>query len=218
MNPTSWTVRPGGILDVNPVTRLLRACARPVDIDGDGIVDVPTDPAAADAAARMLLLHVVIERGRLEVAEHEGEIVGAAVWLPGDTGPLPDGVEELLRRELRVPDVAQAIGPGEHVRPHLEATMAGVLTSIAQEEPALVLYAVAISPAIAREQVVALARDLVAPVLAEGRSVLAVALDAGRAGLLRAAGFTELGRVPLGAGGEVWLGSQDPAASPALSA
>lgn len=215
--PGSWLTRPGSMIDVNAVARLLRSAMRPLDIDGDGILDGPTDHDAADTAARLLLLHSVLEHGRLWVAEREGRPVAAAIWVPGGaaTGGATTGGDELggiLRRELQVDsvsDVAALIGPDEHVRPFLEDAMASA--SGAVERARLVLYGVVIDPAVVDDlDVVALARELVAPVVSEldgeGESAYALALDPARAALLEAAGFRRVDAIPFGAGHTVWVG------------
>lgn len=205
-----WTVRPGGLLDVNPVARLLRGGSRPVDIDGDGVPDGPVDEEAAAVAARLLLLHVVLERGRLDLAEApDGTIAAAAVWVPAEEALAPAELGGLLTRELHLAGagaLSATIGPPDHVRPQLEATMTGFLDAVAQHQPDLVLYAVAVDPSRATADVLALARDVVAPVIASGEPVLALALDADRARLLVAAGFDELEQIPLGELNTVWVG------------
>lgn len=206
-----WTVRPGTLLDVNPVARLLRDGARPIDIDGDGVADGPVDEDAAAIASRLLLLHVVLERGRLVVAEQNGAIVAASVWVPPDEALLPADLGPLLTRELHlagVGELAASIGPPEHVRPQLEATMTGFLDSVLTSRPHLVLYAIAVVATLATVDVVTVARAVVDPVLAEGRDVLALALDDDRARLLEATGFRETSRIPLGDLNTVWIGER----------
>lgn len=205
----TWTVRPGTLIDVNPLARMIRAVARPVDLDGDGVPDGPADEDAASSAARLLLLHVVLESGRLTVAEEDGEIVAAAIWVPGMFPVQPQQVRTLLTRELRMDDgasVVDAVGPDARVRPVLEVAMTEFLDDVARQQPDLVLYAVVVAEharAAARE----LARDVVAPVLSETQNVLALALDGSRADVLEASGFRERGRIPLGASNAMWVGA-----------
>lgn len=236
LTPPGWTVRRGGLLDVNPVVRLLRVGANAVDVDGDGELDGPRDEEAASAAARMLLLHVVLERGELWVAErapsepseHDGDpsssprpadIVAASIWLPGSelelvTGQLDSSalvasdLRALLTRELRLADVTEAIGPPEHVRPQVTETMTGLVETLTELHPRLVLFAVTVAPQLPQHELVEVARAVVGPVTDRRTSggVVAVALDEGRARLLRATGFAEVGRVPLGELNEVWIG------------
>ncbi|ROR96573.1 hypothetical protein EDD28_1158 [Salana multivorans] len=212
--PGSWLTRPGSLLDVNAVARLLRSAMQPLDIDGDGIPDGPADTNAADVAARLLLLHSVLEHGRLWVAERDGRPVAAAIWVPGETGvgPGSDDLGGILRRELQVDsvsDVAALVGPDERVRPFLEDAMAAAFGAV--ESARLVLYGVVVDPAVVDDvDVVALARELVAPVVAElddaGESAYALALDPARASLLEAAGFRRVDAVPFGVGHTVWVG------------
>ena len=209
-----WTVRPAALLDVNAVARLLRVSAVAIDIDGDGAPDGPADPAAAEAAMRMVLSHVALEDGEVWVAERleepsgRREVVAASVWLPGHTDEHLTHLDGLLRRELHLSDVAQALGPVESLRPQLEATAVGVMTSIAQGNPALVLFAVVVSPRFSGADMVAIARDVVAPVRRQraGQELLAVAIDDERARLLMATGFAEADRILLGDLHLVWLG------------
>ncbi|WP_454296654.1 hypothetical protein [Salana multivorans] len=207
----SWAVRTGTLLDVNAVARLLRSSVRPIDIDGDGIPDGPIDSEAADTAARLVLLHTVLERGQLWVADRGGVPVAAAIWVPGDVEPGSSDLGSILRRELKVDsvdDVAALVGPDEHVRPFLEEAMAGALGAVAPDS--LVLYGLVVDPALIDDvDVVALASELVAPVLTETENdsaLFALALDAARASLLEAAGFRHVEAVPFGAGHTVWVG------------
>ena len=223
MEQTPWTVRPASLLDVNAVARLLRASAVAVDIDGDGTPDGPADPAAAEAAMRMVLSHVALQDGEVWVAETDTgpdggprELVAASVWLPGHSDDHLTHLDGLLRRELHVSDVAAAVGPAESLRPQVEATAVGVMTTIAGANPALVLFAVVVSPRFVGAEMVAVARDVVAPVrkARAGQELLAVAIDDERARLLMATGCAEVDRVLLGDLHLVWLGRALPAPAP----
>lgn len=221
MEQTPWTVRPATLVDVNAVARLLRASSVAIDIDGDGAPDGPADPAAAEAATRMVLSHVALQDGEIWLAETEDrlgnrEVVAASVWLPGHSDVQLAHLDGLLRRELHVNDVAAALGPAENLRAQVEATAIGVMTTIAGANPALVLFAVVVSPRFTGAEMVAIARDVVAPVRRErvGQELLAVAIDDERARLIMATGFTETDRVLLGDLHLVWLGRALPA--PAL--
>ena len=90
------------------------------------------------------------------------------------------------------------------------------MTSIAQGNPALVLFAVVVSPRFTGADMVALARDVVAPVrqARAGQELLAVAIDDERARLLMATGFAEIERILLGNLHLVWLGRALPAPAP----
>lgn len=216
------TIRPGTILDVNAVARLLRASAHAIDVDGDGIPDGPRDPEAAAMASRLVLLHGVLEHGELWVMEAAGEVIGAAVWAPARIEVARDAPTELgaiLRRELRVErmdDVAELVGPAPQVRGYLTEAMTGVLQAAADlavddaSDGALLLYALVLPPGPAHaESRIGLARQLLAPVLAGDqpeRPLLALALDAPRAHLLAASGFVTHDVVPLGAANSVWIG------------
>jgi hypothetical protein len=205
--PTGVTVRRGGLVDVNAVVRLLRSSSHDVDIDGDGHLDGPVDPEAARSAARMALSHVVLEQGDLWVAhDAAGELQALSVWMPGAVDGASSDLHRILERELRMPDPSQAIGPGDHVRPQLMASMAGVMEHVLLLRPRLVLFAVTVAPQADQAAVVALARAVVAPVIRGDGDVLAVALDGDRARLLRAVGFAEVAQVPLGELNNVWIG------------
>lgn len=205
--PAGVTVRRGGLVDVNAVVRLLRSSSHDVDIDGDGHLDGPVDPEAARSAARMALSHVVLEQGDLWVAhDAAGELQALSVWMPGAVDGASSDLHRILERELRMPDPSQAIGPGEHVRPQLMASMAGVMEHVLVLQPRLVLFAVTVAQQADQAAVVALARAVVAPVLTGDGDVLAVALDGDRARLLRAVGFAEVAQVPLGELNNVWIG------------
>lgn len=221
MEQTPWTVRPATLLDVNAVARLLRASSVAIDIDGDGAPDGPSDPAAAEAATRMVLSHVALQDGEVWVAEAEDqfgsrEVVAASVWLPGHSDEHLAHLDGLLRRELLVTDVAAALGPAENLRVQVEATAIGVMTTIARANPSLVLFAVVVSPRFTGADMVAIARDVVAPVRRQraGQELLAVAIDDERARLLMATGFAEIDRVLLGDLHLVWLGRALPAPAP----
>lgn len=207
-------VREAGLVDVNAVVRLLQGGATQIDIDGDGESDGPADVDAAGSAARMALSHIVLQDGALWVAESAGagvisgrprEILATSVWMPGSPEHYADSLQNILTRELHVADVSDAIGPSQHVRPQLAESMTGVMEHVFALAPRLVLFAVTVAPQVAPADVVALARAVVAPVIADG-GVLAVALDDSRARLLRAVGFHEVAQVPLGELNTVWIG------------
>lgn len=207
ITPTGVTVRRGGLVDVNAVVRMLRSSSHDVDIDGDGHLDGPVDPEAARSAARMALSHVVLEQGDLWVAhDAAGELQALSVWMPGAVDGASFDLHRILERELRMPDPSQAIGPGEHVRPQLMASMAGVMEHVLVLHPRLVLFAVTVAQQADQAAVIALARAVVAPVVRGDGDVLAVALDGDRARLLRAVGFAEVAQVPLGDLNNVWIG------------
>lgn len=209
---TTAQVRPGTMLDVNPVGRLLHQQA--LSQRTNGASQDEADAEAAAVAARLLLLHVVLERGMLVVAERSGTLVAASIWLPGDAAFGSEDLPSLLRRELRLTgeaDVAEAIGAPPDIRDEFERSMADLATDLVQANPDLVLYAVVVSPEVERRSVVPLARRVVEPALAAGRPVMAIALDQARARLLQAVGFAERSRVQLGAGGSVWIGAIEPA-------
>ena len=84
----------------------------------------------------------------------------------------------------------------------------GVMTTIAGANPALVLFAVVVSPRFVGAEMVAVARAVVAPVrkARAGQELLAVAIDDERARLIMATGFAEADRILLGDHHLVWLG------------
>lgn len=202
------TVRRGTLVDVNAVVRLMRAGAAAIDIDGDGIPDGPHDEETAAAAARLALSHLSLESGDLWVAEREGRLVAASVWLPGDGRALRADTSHLLARELRLEDVPGAIGPAEHLRGEIEATATGVFAELLTNRPRLVLASLTVATEeVHPHEVIELARRVVHPVVhAEETAVLAVAIDDARARLLRAVGFSTISTVPLGELNAVWVG------------
>jgi hypothetical protein len=195
-------VRPGGLVDVPAVVRLL---VGPPAQAAAPCAGAP-DPEQAARALRLLLAHYLLEEGEVWVAEgglghsHERPLA-AAIWLPPDARPAGARLAGALNRELRHP--FDLINAAERVRAALAAagpaewhwtlTTAGLLGEASDE---------------------ALATELLAPGLRaadrEGASVLAVTATDRQARQLRACGFGEPRRIPTGPDGCVWLTTRRP--------
>jgi len=222
-----WRVRRAGLLDVNPLARMIAAHRPFVDLDGDGEPDPGPDPEQAGPATRLMLSLGAMEHGEVwladagaasagapaagaETAAAPAEVAAVAVWLPPDADRLGADLQRVVTRELGVrpdqhPEPARA--PLQAIAEATARTLALVRESGA--ERVLVLLADdGRADAAERE---ALLADLLAPVAAEqaagGRDVLAVTVDPAQVADLRALGFAEVARTPLGAA-SLWLGAR----------
>lgn len=200
------------------------AAHRPfVDLDGDGEPDPGPDPEQAGPATRLMLSLGAMEHGEVWLADADAAATGApaaapaapaevaavAVWLPPDADRLGTDLQRVVTRELGIrldPHPEPARAPMRAIAEATARTLALVRESGA--ERVLVLLADdGRADAGERE---ALLADLLAPVAAEqaaqGRDVLAVTVDPAQVADLRALGFTEVARTPLGAA-TLWLGA-----------
>ncbi|MBW0254879.1 hypothetical protein [Cellulomonas sp. PS-H5] len=208
-----WRVRRAGLLDVNPLARMIAAHRPFVDLDGDGEPDPGPDPEQAGPATRLMLSLGAMEHGEVWLADADDgahpEVAAVAVWLPPDADRLGADLQRVVTRELGVrldPHPEPARAPTRAIAEATARTLALVRESGA--ERVLVLLADdGRADAGERE---ALLADLLAPVAAEqaaqGRDVLAVTVDPAQMADLRALGFTEVARTPLGAA-SLWLGA-----------
>ncbi|WP_217615555.1 hypothetical protein [Cellulomonas sp. GbtcB1] len=219
-----WRVRRAGLLDVNPLARMIAAHRPFVDLDGDGEPDPGPDPEQAGPATRLMLSLGAMEHGEVWLADADdatagapagvptgapAEVAAVAVWLPPDADRLGTDLQRVVTRELGVrldPHPEPARAPMRAIAEATARTLALVRESGA--ERVLVLLADdGRADAGERE---ALLADLLAPVAveqaAQGRDVLAVTVDPAQVADLRALGFAEVARTPLGAA-SLWLGA-----------
>ncbi|MCG7287027.1 hypothetical protein MHY85_13720 [Cellulomonas sp. ACRRI] len=221
-----WHVRRAGLLDVNPLARMIAAHRPFVDLDGDGEPDPGPDPEQAGPATRLMLSLGAMEHGEVWLADAASaarrgagdgdvaadapaDVAAVAVWLPPDADRLGTDLQRVVTRELGVrvdPHPEPARAPLRAIADATARTLALVRESGA--ERLLVLLADdGRAPAAQRA---ALLTDLLAPVAAEqgaaGRDVLAVTVDPAQVADLRALGFAEVARTPLGAA-SLWLGA-----------
>lgn len=227
-DPAGWHVRRAGLLDVNRIARMVGEHRPFIDLDGDGEPDEVPHPEHAEPATRMVLSLGGLEHGELWLAEPApGAGVGAgaptgpadpdgvlavAVWLPPDTEHLAADLHRVIARELDVVperDPEPAHAPLRSIVGATSDAMALLRTSPSRR----VLVLLADDRRATGERRLDLLGDLLAPVLDEqggaGRDVLAVTVDPAQVADLRALGFAELGRTPLGAA-SLWLGVRHP--------
>ncbi len=196
------------------------AAHRPfVDLDGDGEPDPGPDPEQAGPATRLMLSLGAMEHGEVWLADAPAapaaapaapaEVVAVAVWLPPDADRLGTDLQRVVTRELGVrpdprPEPARA-----PMRAIAEAT-ARTLALVRESGAERVLVLLADDGRADAGEREALLADLLAPVAAEqaaqGRDVLAVTVDLAQVADLRALGFAEVARTPLGAA-SLWLGA-----------
>ncbi|WP_158372356.1 hypothetical protein [Cellulosimicrobium cellulans] len=234
-----WRVRRAGLLDVNPLARMIAAHRPFVDLDGDGEPDPGPDPEQAGPATRLMLSLGAMEHGEVwladaapagappvdaapagappadgDAAPHAAvdgpaEVAAVAVWLPPDADRLGADLQRVVTRELGVrvdPHPEPARAPLRAIADATARTLARVRESGAQR----VLVLLADDGRASAAQRAALLSDLLAPVAADqgaaGRDVLAVTVDPAQVADLRALGFGEVARTPLGAA-SLWLGA-----------
>lgn len=202
------TVRPAGLVDVTGAARLLEASAPEIDVDGDGVPDGPADPEIAASVARMALSHVVLQHGQLWLAEREGVLEAASVWMPAGEHGSSDTLRDVLARELRGTSLDAALDPGVEVRAALAAASAEVAALLQQVRPAQILSALGVAPHVADVEAPAVLRATILPGLEalDGRVAATTTVEPDRVGVLESAGFVGVGTVGLGAGHELWVG------------
>jgi len=219
-----WRVRRAGLLDVNPLARMIAAHRPFVDLDGDGEPDPGPDPEQAGPATRLMLSLGAMEHGEVWLAEvaaeDAAEVAAVAVWLPPDADRLGADLQRVVTRELGVrpdPRPEPARAPLRAIADATARTLALVRESGAER----VLVLLADDGRADAGERAALLADLLAPVAAEqraaGRDVLAATVDPGQVADLRALGFAEVASTPLGAA-SLWLGALRPGRDPRAGA
>lgn len=217
---TGWTVSRAGLVDVNPIARLMQAHRPFIDLDGDGVPDEDGRPEQAGPATRLILSHGALEHGEVWCARADDdgpvEVAAAAVWLPPDASGLATDLHRVIARELEVP-----LHPAPQDDP-ARAPLRSIMTATSE------LIAV-LRGSSAQRVLIMLADDregehrldllaeLLAPVitaeLSAGREAFAVTVDPAQVADLTALGFRPVLAAPLGAA-ELWLGAVHPALHP----
>lgn len=205
----TWQIHRAGLVDVNPIARMIAAHRPFIDLDGDGEPDQVLDPEHAGPATRLILSHGALEHGEVWFAREGDEVAAVAVWLPPDAEGLAADLHRVVARELgesTEPDPEPAHAP---LRSIVGATAHTLdLMQAHGARRVLILLADAGSvPVDARGDLLA---DVLAPVIAAelgaGWDVLAVTVDPAQVADLVALGFDEVGQTPLGAA-SLWLGA-----------
>lgn len=207
-----WQVRRAGLLDVNRLARMVAEHRPFIDLDGDWQPDEVPHPEQAGSATRMVLSLGGLEHGELWLAERGDAVLATAFWLPPDTEHLAADLHRVIARELDVPPVPDPEPAHAPLRSIVGAT-ADALALLRTSPSRRVLVLLSDDRAAAGERRLDLLADLLAPVVDEqgaaGRDVLAVTVDPAQVADLRALGFDELGRTPLGAA-SLWVGVRRP--------
>lgn len=217
---TGWTVSRAGLVDVNPIARLMQEHRPFIDLDGDGRRDEPGDPTQAAPATRLILSHGGLEHGEVWYAraddDQPSEVAAAAVWMPPDAHGLALDLHRVVARELGVPAPATDIPAEAPLRSIIAATseLIAVLRGSSAQRVLIMLADNRDGP----ERLDVLA-ELLSPVitteLAAGRETFAVTVDPAQVADLTALGFRPVLTAPLGAA-ELWLGAVHPALRPPL--
>ncbi|MFD1825319.1 MULTISPECIES: hypothetical protein [Mumia] len=202
------TVRPAGIVDVTSAARLLESSAPEIDVDGDGFPDGPADPEVAASVARMALSHVVLQHGQLWVAERNGVLEAASVWMPAVETGAGDGLRDVLLRELHGPSLAAALDPGAEVRAALAGASLEVAALLERIDPEQILSGLGVAQHVSRLAAPAVMRATIMPALEalDGGVAAAASLEPERVAVLESAGFVGVGTVDVGAGHQLWVG------------
>ncbi|GIG24804.1 hypothetical protein [Cellulomonas denverensis] len=217
---TGWTVTRAGLLDVNPIARLMQAHRPFIDLDGDGLPDPLPDEEQAAPATRMILSLGGLEHGEVWCARDGGdgpEVAAAAVWMPPDASGLAVNLHRMMARELGVPADPAPHDPGLAPLPSILTATSELIAVLRGSSAQRVLIMLADD----REgpDRLGLLAQLLAPViateLAAGREAFAVTLDPGQVTDLTALGFRPVLTAGLGAA-ELWLGAVHPALKPPL--
>lgn len=218
---TGWAVTRAGLLDVNPIARLMQAHRPFIDLDGDGLADQPPDQEQSGPATRLILSLGGLEHGEVWCAragdDGPEEVAAAAVWMPPDASGLAADLHRVVARELGLPtDPAPEDPARAPLRSILAATseLIAVLRGSSAERMLVMLADDREGP-----DRLGLLAQLLAPViateLAAGREAFAVTVDPGQVADLTALGFRPVLTAALGAA-ELWLGAVHPALKPPL--
>ncbi|MBW9210439.1 hypothetical protein KV100_12315 [Mumia sp. zg.B21] len=209
----SYLVRRAGLVDVTHAARLLEVSAPALDIDGDGTVDGPPDPQVAAVVTRLALSHLVLQQGKLWVAERDGVLQAATVWMPrhevrlGAVG-LSEGLRETVRLELDAATVHAALDPGEDVREALGAAETTVADMLSRVAPDVVLTTLAVVPDLGPHERADILQACITAALEETDGVAAaMTLLTEHVAVLEASGFVRVAEVTVGAGHRLWVGT-----------
>jgi hypothetical protein len=208
-----WQVRRAGLVDVNPIARMIQQHRPFIDLDGDGEPDEVPDPEHAAPATRLVLSLGALEHGEVWFAQDAAGVAAVAVWMPPDAEHLAGDLHRVVARELGEPSDPDPEPAHAPLRSIVGGTtqMLGVLR---ESDSRRVLIMLADAGRTAPEDRRTLLADVLAPVvtaeLLDGRSVLAVTVDPDQVADLQALGFGEVRTAPLGAAA-LWLGAMRPA-------
>ncbi|WP_370617594.1 hypothetical protein [Mumia sp. Pv 4-285] len=204
---TAYAVRRGGIADVTHVTRLLEAAAPQVDLDGDGTIDGPADPVVAASVTRLALSHVVLQHGQMWVADHEGIVLAASVWVPTTAMAQVNALSAVVARELDAATVQAALDPGSDVRGVLDAATPEIGAHLDAIQPDVLLTGLAADPQLppAERDRLLMACTVRALEELEGTAA-AVSLEPEQVLVLESAGFVRVAEIPVGAHHRLWVG------------
>lgn len=218
---TGWTVSRAGLVDVNPIARLM-ADHRPfIDLDGDGLPDEVADPATTAPATRLMLSHGGLEHGEVWCARADDdgprEVAAAAVWMPPDARDLAQDLHRVVARELDVPLHPLPDDPARAPLRSILAATSELIAVLRGSRARRVL--IMLSDDREGPDRLDLLAELLAPVvtaeLAAGREAFAVTVDPDQVADLTELGFRPVLSAPLGAA-ELWLGAAHPALRPPL--
>jgi hypothetical protein len=207
-----WQVRRAGLVDINPIARMLQEHRPFIDLDGDGEPDEVPDPDHAGSATRLVLSHGAFEHGEVWFAQDAEGVAAAAVWMPPEAEGLAADLHRAVTREIGEPPAAD----GELAHAPLRSIVGGtahLLHVMRESDARRVLIMLSDAGRTEPEERTGLLADLLAPVvtaeLLDGRSVLAVTVDPAQVRDLEELGFTPVGHEPLGAA-SLWLGAVRP--------
>lgn len=211
--PAGPRVHRAGLIDVNPIARMLAEHRPFIDLDGDGEPDEVPDPEQAGPATRLVLSHGALEHGEVWFTREDDEVTAVAVWLPPDADHLAEDLHRVVSRELDAFPLPLAEPAHAPLRSLVGGT-AHVLSLLRSSNAERVLILLSDDHRTAGEHRLTLLAEVLAPVVtaqgAAGRDVLAVTVDPAQVADLETLGFTELSRTPLGAA-SLWLGALRPA-------
>lgn len=216
---TGWTVTRAGLVDVNPIARLMQQHRPFVDLDGDGQPDQPMDPEQAAPATRLVLSLGGLEHGEVWCAraddEEPTEVAAAAVWMPPDAADLARDLRRVVARELGVTQVGEepAEAPLRSIMTATAELIAVLRGSSAQR--VLIMLADDREGPDRLDQLAELLAPVITAELAAHREAFAVTVDPAQVADLTALGFRPVLTAPLGAA-ELWLGAVHPALRPPL--
>ncbi len=215
---SGWLVTRAGLVDVNPIARLLEAHRPFIDLDADGLPDGAAHPERSGPATRLVLSHGGLEHGEVWCARADDdgsvEVAAAAVWLPPEASRLALDLHRVIARELDLTPEPVA-DPAQDPFPSIMAATSELIAVLRGSTAQRVLILLA-DDRVGPDRLDLLA-ELLAPVitaeLAAGREAFAVTVDPAQVADLTALGFRQVLTAPLGAA-DLWLGAVHPALRP----